>query len=340
LQKFKQVHPENYFLLIVAYMKKLAFLLFLSSTVLAQETLTLQQVIQIALENNYAIRIARNNQRIAENEVTRGNAGMLPVISAGGQAGNTYFLQNQQKRFLTARSGGDSTVISSYDSKTNTAVTGNITLNWLVFDGFAMFATYERLAELRAAGRENTQVTIENTVASVSSAYFTVIEQKNRIQVTQDAVRISQERLRLAKNRYEIGTGPRQDFLSAQVDYNADQSALILQEQQYRNAKISLNQLLIRPPVTDFTAADTLLVNEKLNLEELRQEVSQKNPALLVAQYQKNAAYQAGTGFAVPKRGDFYRFCGKFQPEPGSYFSERIPECRTELRHFCQRPDF
>ena len=265
---------------------------FFSTLIQAQENLTLQQAVQIALENNYSIKIAKDNQLITENNYTRGNAGMLPLITAGGQAANTYFFINQQKQFNQTKSGEDSVITKQYNNKTNTTATANITANWTIFNGFGMFATYKRLAELQAAGRENTKVVLENTVANVSNTYFNVIEQNNRIRVLKEALVVSAQRLKLAKDKYEVGTGAKQDYLSAQVDYNADRSALISQEQQLKNAKINLNQLLIRPADTDFSASDSLLVTAGLDLANLREQVLQQNPQLLLAQRQKNAAYQ------------------------------------------------
>ena len=57
-------------------------LLFLIQWSANAQTLTLEQAIQLALENNYDIKIAKNNLKIDERNNTIGNAGMLPVINA------------------------------------------------------------------------------------------------------------------------------------------------------------------------------------------------------------------------------------------------------------------
>ena len=44
--------------------------------------LSLQQAIAEALQHNYGILLARQDVQIAENNVTRGNAGQLPNINA------------------------------------------------------------------------------------------------------------------------------------------------------------------------------------------------------------------------------------------------------------------
>jgi len=268
----------------------------------AQEKLTLSQAIEIALENNYAIKIVRNQQRIAENNTTFGNAGLLPTITATAQTNNNYNALFRQEREVTQTIidpvTGDTTFrtvnqVNEFNGRFNTSWNAGISINWSIFLGASLSLPYERLEELRQAGRENTEVTIENTIASVTNAYFDIIQQEQRRVVVEDALKISEERLRLARNRYEVGSGSRQEFLSAQVDYNTDQSALIAQEQLVASAKVVLNQLLTRPANADVTATDSMIVNPNLKLADLQTAVEQQNPSLLAAQRSKNIAYLA-----------------------------------------------
>src|SRR5215203_1391900 len=61
------------------------FFWFISTASFAQETLSLNDAIAIALKNNYSILIYSNYQTIGANNNTAGNAGMLPsVIATGG----------------------------------------------------------------------------------------------------------------------------------------------------------------------------------------------------------------------------------------------------------------
>ena len=73
----------------------------------AQEILTLEIAVQLALENNYEIKIASNNSLINTTNVAVGNAGMLPVVSATVAANNR--VQNSSQ---TLQSG----VVNSLDN--------------------------------------------------------------------------------------------------------------------------------------------------------------------------------------------------------------------------------
>ena len=61
----------------------------------AQERLTLQDAIGLALKNKYSVLIARNSADIAQNDNTAGNAGMLPFVEAQGGAEKTVNDLNQ-----------------------------------------------------------------------------------------------------------------------------------------------------------------------------------------------------------------------------------------------------
>jgi outer membrane protein TolC len=273
-------------------------LLAFGQSVFAQEPMSLRQVIDIALQNNYAVKIAKNQLRTAENDATWGNAGLLPVVNATAQTNNNYNVLFRQQRqvFQTVinpvtgdTTSNEVTQINDFSNRTNIGLGGGVNLNWTIL-GAAVSANYRRLEEIREAGRENTEVAIENTVAAVTNAYYNISQQEQLRVVLENALKIAQEQLRLAKNRYDVGSGSRQEFLSAQVNYNTSQSALLTQEQQVVAARIALNQLLVRPATGNIAPTDSLTVNPNLRLEELRDAVRQQNPALLLAQRNRSVA--------------------------------------------------
>ena len=57
-------------------------IIILNELCFSQEMLTLEDAVSIALKNNFSISIARNESKIAENNSTPGNAGLLPTLDA------------------------------------------------------------------------------------------------------------------------------------------------------------------------------------------------------------------------------------------------------------------
>jgi outer membrane protein len=109
----------------------------LSTVVQAQDTLTLQSAIEMALRQNYSIQIARNQSDIATNNNTIGNAGFLPSVTAAAVASssNTSIRQEFNNGNTINRAGAAAS-----------AVAANVALSWTIFDGLKMFATRDRLS--------------------------------------------------------------------------------------------------------------------------------------------------------------------------------------------------
>lgn len=255
-----------------------------NSTVVQQgDIVTLADAIRTALAQNYQIKLTQAQQQIAVYNNTLGNAGILPSIT--GNLNNNSSNQHLRQTFLTptTQPGDRPGVISR-----NTTV--GINFNWTIFNGFATFYVLDQLKELVRISEVNTRANIEGTVANVSTAYYDVVRQLQRLMAVRQALDISQYRLDLAKTNFEVGSFSKVDYLTAQVDYNVDSAALIAQQLALSNAKILLNTLLVRDPVTEFAVRDTILVRSNLALGQLRESLINNNPLLAAAVLNRRVA--------------------------------------------------
>lgn len=258
---------------------KFSFLLFLiyflhltSSN--AQERLTLEQAVQIALENNYDIKLNKNEVEQAKINVNRANAGMLPVITGNLNANN-----NVSNTTQTLQSG----LVQERNGARNTNFVYGPVVNWQVFDGFQMFARYDRLKELENLGEATFKLAIQTTLADVINNYYDLVQQQQQIQALSGALEISRIRLRNSESRYTIGKAAKLEVLAASVDLNTDTTNLLRQIDLYQNTKIRLNELLARDINTNFTVLDTIIIGISLNLAELQNSAAQLNPSLQAA---------------------------------------------------------
>ncbi|MBC5993528.1 TolC family protein [Pontibacter cellulosilyticus] len=255
--------------------------LLLPATSYSQDQLTLQEAIRIGLEKNYDIRIADKQEDIAENNVTLGNAGFLPNVDARA---TRLFSENNSRQEFQARPP----VIRTGASSNN--INSSVNLNWTIFDGMGMFIELDRLRALEKSGKLFTRQVVENTVADISDAYYEVVRQSRRIQALEDAIAISQQRIDLAQAQYEVGVSAKVEILRAQVDYNADRSELLRQEEALQNAKINLNQLLGREPNIAFSAIDSIQVDHSLNYSQVDNGLVSSNPLLQRLQLNRDIA--------------------------------------------------
>jgi len=252
--------------------KRYIFLvLLLAGNLQAQERLSLEQAVQLALENNFDIKLNKNDVEQAKNNVSRANAGMLPVVTGNFSTNNTV---SNTKQTLSSGQTQQRT-----GAKNSNLAYGPV-LNWQVFDGFEMFARYDRLKELEQLGEANFKLTVQNTLADVINNYYDLVSQQQQIKALSGALDISRLRLKNSNNRFKIGKAAKLEVLAASVDLNADTTNLLRQIDVYRSTKIRLNELLAREISTEFKVSDTIIIGNNLLLSELQASASQLNPNL------------------------------------------------------------
>ncbi len=265
---------------------KIYFTVFCLSTVCAAQAqqlplLGLKDAVEIALKNNFNIRLSKNNIAITQNNVTRGNAGMLPQIAAAITSVNSIQDTKQTK--------ADGTTPTK-NGVLNSSLNYGVNLNWTIFNGFAMFANYDQLKQLNQLSEVAARDTIERTMAQVIYTYYNLVNQNQQIKAIRGAIEISKTQLRYANDKFTVGRASGLDVLNAQVNVNSDTSNLITQIQRYRTAKIRMNQLLVRDLQTDFMVTDTIIIDDKLILGDILNQAQSQNPVILSSQINRQLA--------------------------------------------------
>lgn len=246
----------------------------------AQKVFNLQECIETGLQQNYSIRIVRNEQQISNNNATLGNAGYLPTVAMDG--GFSGSVNNNRNKL------NDGTIEKTTGVNNETANVG-LNVNWTVFDGFGIQAEYARLKELQRMGELNTRMTIEDFVADLSGEYYNLIRQKIRLRNLRSTLDLSRERLRIVEERYFIGSMSRLDLQQAQVDFNADSSKVLNQLEVVHTSRIRLNQLMALDNVEEqIQIKDSLIYpNPFLDEIELWKSTLSSNTSLLIVQKNK-----------------------------------------------------
>ena len=257
--------------MITKHLYKALLLLLVGFQMQAQEILKLEDAVKIALQNNYDIKIASNVVKIDETNVSKGNAGMLPVV--GATITDTNGLQNVSQ----TRSDGTT---SSLNNAKSSSLNYGVNLGWTVFDGFKMFASLKQLKELQKLGEAQLKQTILTKIGDVTTTYFNLVQLQQQLMAMDTTLVISNQRLNLAKNRFSIGKASKLEVLNAQVDLNTDKTAQLKLQESYTNTKILLNQILARDTKLDFKVDVSIPVNDQLKLNDLMDLAQKQNPQL------------------------------------------------------------
>ncbi len=250
---------------------QVAFFFAISLAAKAQQVLTVEDAVKIALENNYEIKIASNELKIDKNNVNLANAGIMPQLNANVTDNNS--IQNTTQ---TQSDGSERKLNNARNMNLNYGVA----LNWTIFDGLGMFARYDQLKELEKLGDAELKLAIFTKVSDVITTYYNLVQQQQQLKALDTAIVISNLRITTADNRYKIGKASKLEVLNAKVDLNTDTTTLLRQKELYANTKIYLNEILGRDVKTEFTVVDEITIDETLLLPELMTLAEKQNPQL------------------------------------------------------------
>jgi len=242
----------------------------------AQVTYDLNHCITTGLEKNFSILIARNNQIIADQNFTPGNAGLLPSIDVSGRYGGTINTTNQ-----TYYAGGD----SSLNNIHNTTATAAVAFDWTLFQGFNAITTYKKLSELKMVGELNTQMTIEDFVAGMTTEYYYFVQQLQLDHNLAYAVSLSRERVRIDRERYLLGGASKLQLLQSMVYLNSDSSRYARQKEVLKGSQIRINRLMAVDDLgQNIIPADSIIIiHQGLVFDSLLASTMQLNTGLQIA---------------------------------------------------------
>jgi len=263
----------------------LAFLLpVLSVWGQVQEPLDLEKALQLGLENNLQVKIGVENRNLRE---------LDKKIAAG-----SLFMPSLNANYLRSFATEDVTQTFVSDPKNpreiDAAKSKNKAYSFVGIYGFRpeSLLTMRRLGMLEEISDLDAKIIVENTVAGISTAYYRLILELQRLKVLQQTLFLSKARLDISQAQYELGGAGKRDFLAAQVDYNGDSSLLMTQYQVIQNARVNLNELLAADPDTNFLIQDsTITIGDRLTLETLYESAFLENKLLLVNQRNNNEAF-------------------------------------------------
>jgi outer membrane protein TolC len=245
------------------------FLVILTGPVaVGQENITLSTAIESTLKNNFFINIARNDEQIAKNDNTVGNAGFLPVVDlVAGISTATNSTEQVYSNGNTVEQDG---------AKTDN-INAAARLSWTLFDGMRMFAAKSRLGVNEEASSLMLKLEIENKIAEVITTYFNIVRIQQAMLVLQETIRIYDDRVQIAETRFTIGSASKLDFLQAKVDRNSRVSELMRLGVEHETAIAALNRLMGKSEFTAITAADSIIIDYEPSLEDLRKSVRSNN---------------------------------------------------------------
>ena len=217
----------------------------------AQDLLSKEEALAMALENNFGIQMSKNTTEIVKNNSELLNSGYLPSVSLSG--GGNFNASDSEivfpGQFLEDGTPRPNVNLDNQESQRYNA---GINLNYTLFDGLGRKYTYKRLKEQYALSELQLRQTIEQTILQLFSVYFNVAQLTEATANLQQALSVSKTRQKRAESAFAFGQTNKLAVLNAQVDVTNDSINLLQTRQELDNAKRDLNLILNQPINQDF----------------------------------------------------------------------------------------
>ena len=261
-------------------MQKISFIVLLlgllfSQEINAQNNLSLKEAVTIAIQNSYDIKLVENNLSIAQNNNNYGVAGGLPTVTANGTNNNTLTTINQ-----TFPDASRNTTRSGVDGST---LNGGLTATMILFNGYRIAATKDRLESIQKQTEAALQVQMLNTSSTVMQQYYNVIRQLAFLKTIEKSIEASEQRVAIVKTRQELGVANQADLLQSSLDLNAllqaKQNQLLVLDQ----VKADLFNSMVVPANSNYVFTDSIQVDQKMILSDVESKMK-AHPLLQSAQ--------------------------------------------------------
>lgn len=170
----------------------------------ATDSLTLEQVLDFALENRAAIEQALIDEQIGDREIRASLSGWFPQISA--LYGGTYNIKRPQQPI-----GGE---IITFGQKYSSSIALQATQN--LFDQSLFLST--RAAQSRKVLLDQQVAdTRINTVVEVSKAFYNVLFTQEQLRILDQNIARQEKQYNDARSRYEVGLVDKTDYQRAAI---------------------------------------------------------------------------------------------------------------------------
>ncbi|MEO5585205.1 MAG: TolC family protein, partial [Flavobacteriales bacterium] len=231
-----------------------------------------------------------------------GAAGMLPSVDANG----AYSVDNAatKQEFFT----GETREADNANAK---SLSGEVELNWTLFDGLAMFAAKDRLEALQRIGEMQLRQELEGTTYDVLTAYYQLVQLEKSVRVQREAMGTSRERLKITETGERVGASSGLELVQARLDLSTDSAQMLALIQQTAMARTALNTLLARAPGTAFEVDTVIPTTEVLELPGLQQAALAANSTLQQAREERMVAdlsVKELRGTLLPKLNGFANY--------------------------------
>lgn len=253
----------------------------------ADELLSLQDCIEIALENNSTLKSARYNDDAADMDVMGSYSGILPRVDFNARTGEyevgpSVYLSDEPVGIDTTTGQviyeQRSRRISKSTRKTNSA---GISISQTLYDGGIWWNQIRQAKALKRSAGYYLESQRNFVILTVQQSYFDLLKQIKLLEANEVAVTRSQAQYDRSEKMYELGATARVDVYRAKVNLGNDRIAMLTQKNTVEQARKQLNIAMGRNPLEPLNVEASLDLPKSLpDIDELLDMANESQPLL------------------------------------------------------------
>ena len=237
-----------------------------NATIEKNAILSINDCIQMALDNSPAVKKARYNYGVSKNQTSIAKADYFPTIGVGT---GYYATENATSNSLMRQ--GRNNYYSAEASLTQLIwdfgkTNANIRMN--KFNTIAAVYTFDD--------------TVLDTIFSVKTNYYGVLAAKASVDINKANVQINERNYQRTKAYFEEGIKSKIDLVNAEVNLSDAKVSLVNAVQEYQNALVQLNNsmYIAFAPEYEITSTETFNFSENtpVSLEKIDENVDISQP--------------------------------------------------------------
>ena len=213
--------------------------IFTTGELRAQETLSFQDAINIALERNIDLQKAENQVELQKSNVRSAKGNFLPNLNLRASPSRNWGLAFDQTsgRLTTERSDG---------------VSFSATSGLTIFNGFADFANYASSQHLLDADEYALDRTRQTVLFNVIQSFLQVILDEEQVAIRLEDVEAQRQQLTRIQEFTRLGARPISDLYQQEATLANSELTLLEAERSVQLSKLRLIQVLQLDPLTDY----------------------------------------------------------------------------------------
>lgn len=201
----------------------------------AQQVITFDDAMRIALDQNLAVKQAKNVAALNSTVVTQQKLSFLPNLNVSANTGQDYGRNFNQ---------GEGRIVDQTTTTLNAGLSSSVTL----FDGFKNIASLKSAQLDEQAGEHDLTRTRQTVAFTVASNFLALVTQQEQLRVQEQNLAAQEALAKQIEQFVKVGSRPVSDLYQQQASVASARSAVVSTRNGLELAKVDLMQTLQLDP--------------------------------------------------------------------------------------------